>query len=74
MGLEFTNNFDLVAKQIMTEVSDKMHEGLAQQLAEAARERGMSNADAIRLDSDEPGSDIDVERVRARANEILAAD
>lgn len=76
MGVEFTNNFDQVAKQIMAEASDQMHEAMAQRVAERAREEGVSSADDIQLevssDSDEPELQIDAERVRARANEILA--
>ncbi len=30
MGIEFTSNFDRVAKQIMNEASDAMHEALAE--------------------------------------------
>ncbi len=75
MGIEFTNNFDQVAKQIADEASDTMHEALAERVAETAREHGMSNADAIELEiSEESEGHVDAERVRARANEILAAD
>lgn len=78
MGIEFTSNFDQIAKQIMAEASDRMHEAMAQGVAERAREEGMSTADNIQLeltsDSDDPELQIDADRVRARANEILAGD
>lgn len=73
MGVEFTNNFDQVAKQIMAEASETMHEAMAEKVAAAAREHGMSNADSIELDvSEDSEGHIDADRVRARANEILA--
>jgi len=75
MGIEFTNNFDQIAKHIIDEASDTMHEALAEQVAATARENGMSSADGIELEiSDDSEGHVDAERVRARANEILAGD
>lgn len=75
MGIEFTSNFDRVAKQIMNEASDAMHEALAERVAATAREHGMSNADGVELQvSDDSEGHVDAERVRARANQILAGD
>lgn len=78
MSIEFTSNFDQIAKQIITEASDQMHEAMAQGVAQRAREEGLTSADSIQLelasDSDDPNLQIDTDRVRARANEILGSD
>lgn len=56
---------------------DMMHEKMAEGLAEQMRELGRDTADGVAIetdvDSDDPKWQIDVERVRRRANEILAS-
>ncbi|QCR40988.1 hypothetical protein C1N74_11585 [Microbacterium sp. SGAir0570] len=55
-------------------VSDQVHEAAAQQIADVARSEGLQSADSvsIELEPTDDGVEIDVERVRRRANEILA--
>lgn len=78
MGFEISGNFDGFEKKIYEEMSNRMHEAMAEGLAEKAREHGLSSADSIELDisSDSESAElqIDAERVRARANEILKED
>lgn len=58
------------------DVADSMHEQYAQAVADAARENGLPTADDISIDVETDSSDskkrVDVERVRRRANQILA--
>lgn len=78
MGIEISGNWDDFEKNVYETMSDQMHEAMAEGLAEKAREHGLSSADSIELDvsSDSESAElqIDAERVRARANEILAGD
>lgn len=73
MSIKFTSNFGDIANQIVAEASEAMHEAMAEELAAKAREHGLSNAATIKLQVS-AGSEgyIDAERVRARANQILA--
>lgn len=76
-GMGFNiSGFDDLQKNIHTAMTDQVHEALAEQLAEKARELGLDSADTINLeietDSDSDGIQIDAGRVRARASEILA--
>lgn len=75
MRIEFMSNFDRIAAQIIDDASDTMHEALAEQVAATARENGMIIADGIELEiSDDSEGRVNAERVRARANQILAGD
>ena len=78
MSFEIHSNLHGLAKRLTEGVVDQMHEAMANGVAAKAREHGLSTADNIDLDltsdSDDPTLQIDVERVRARANEILASD
>lgn len=79
MGIEFTNNFGDVAKQIERDIRKSMldgaHEAAAEALADRARELGLSTTDEITLSVTEDSDlQIDAARAHARANEILAAD
>lgn len=64
--------FDDIQRQAV----DDAHEHFAQDLAATARANGMSTADQIEIEIEsvpaEAGWEIDAERVRRRANEILA--
>ncbi|WP_295105318.1 hypothetical protein [uncultured Microbacterium sp.] len=75
MGFNISG-FDDVQKNIHKAMSDQVHEALAEQLAEKARELGLDSADTINLeietDSDHDGIQIDAQRVRDRASQILA--
>lgn len=50
--------------------SGDVYEHFAQSVADAAREDGLTSADSVVIDA-QPG--IDIDRVRRRANEILAS-
>jgi hypothetical protein len=67
-----TNNFEGVEQYVV----DQMHEAMAQGLADKMRELNRDNANDVELDlqtdTDNPQYQIDGERVRKRANEILA--
>lgn len=65
---DFGKAFDNLANQI----GDEMHEAVAQQLADIARENGLTSADNIQLNVEGNDGTIDEARVRRRANEILA--
>ena len=69
-------NFDDAFDSFERDVIDAMHEELAQGLADEMREMGRTDADGVELstesDTDDPKYAIDAERVRRRANEILA--
>lgn len=77
MAIRIESNWDHddFAADIMRQALDDAHEHFAQDVAAAAREDGKTTADdvvvEIGADSD---VEIDVERVRARANEILKED
>jgi hypothetical protein len=74
--INISNNFDNAFNDIERDAVNQMHETLAQGLAENMRELGRTDADAVVLelesDTDDPRFQIDGERVRRRANEILA--
>lgn len=74
MGIDFSGLDDLEAS-LRGQMQDTVHESVAQALAERMRSLGRMNADDVEVDLKSDTSDpIDIERVRARANEILAAD
>lgn len=54
---------------------DAFYEDMAQEVAQGARDNGLSSADSIELEttSDDPTFVVDEARVKRRANEILAA-
>lgn len=62
---------------LWSDISDSMHEQYAQATADAARENGLATADSIEImvesDSTDSRTAIDIDRVRRRANEILAS-
>ena len=74
MGIDFGGLDDLEAS-LRGQVQDTVHESVAQALADRMRALGRKDANDVvvdlRSDTEDP---IDIERVRARANEILAAD
>ena len=76
MGSNITSNLSDAFDDFERQAVDGMHEELAQGLAAEARKAGLHSADAIELeiesDSDDPRFAIDGERVRHRANEVLA--
>lgn len=63
-----------IEKMIRDAIADQVHEALAEKVAERAREQGYSRADSVQIDeeSETGGVEIDPERVRARANEMLS--
>jgi len=76
MGIEITSSFDDAFIDFERQAVDLMHEQLARGLADQMREMGRDTADNVELelesDTDDPAFQIDGERVRRRANEILA--
>jgi hypothetical protein len=74
--INIASDFDDAFKKFEQNALDQMHEAMAQGLAEQMRELDRDNADAVDLklesDTDDPRFQIDGERVRRRANEILA--
>ncbi|MDI9889958.1 hypothetical protein [Microbacterium sp. IEGM 1404] len=60
-------------KKIMREISDAMHEQMAQAVADAVREEGLASADQVEIstETDDPSMPVDVARVRRRANQLL---
>lgn len=76
MGIEIHSNIGDLGDELERGAIAAVQEQMAQGLADQMRELGRSDANAVdlELDSDTPGFEIDSEWVRARANEILAAD
>lgn len=76
MGIEIHSNLGDLGDELERGAIAAVQEQMAQGLAEHMRELGRSDANAVdlELESDTPGFEIDAEWVRARANEILAAD
>lgn len=74
MGTDFSGLDDLEAS-LRGQVQDTVHESMAQAVADRMRSLGRKDANDVKVeltsDTDEP---IDIERVRARANELLAGD
>jgi hypothetical protein len=70
-------SIDDAFKGLWADISDSMHEQYAQATADAARENGLASADSIEItvesDSTDPRTAIDIDRVRRRANQILAS-
>ncbi|MGC0368195.1 hypothetical protein [Microbacterium sp. SLBN-111] len=60
-------------KKIMRGISDAMHEQMAQAVANAVREEGLTSADQVEIstETDDPSMPVDVARVRRRANQLL---
>lgn len=78
MGISFSNNFDPddIMKGIRADAAKAAEEGIAEQFADAARERWLDSVDELELDLTVEGDPkgqiaINEARVRARANEIL---
>jgi hypothetical protein len=76
MGIEIHSNIDDAFDDFERQAVDAMHEQMAQGLADQMRDMGRTTADNVELDiesdTDDPKYRIDPERVRRRANEILA--
>ncbi|WP_413320307.1 hypothetical protein AA0Z99_05745 [Agrococcus sp. 1P02AA] len=68
------DGFDGMFDDVMRQASDDAHEEMARGLADTARGHGLKDADSIELDlrSNSVDSLIDAERVRRRANDLLA--
>jgi len=73
-GGGFEGMFDEILRDAMARAEVKFAESLANQ----ARENGLSTADDIKIDAkvegDDSGIEIDVERVRMLANQMLESD
>ncbi|WP_344820253.1 hypothetical protein [Microbacterium soli] len=68
------SGFGDFAKDLKNMFMETTYEETAQAVAEQLREQGLDTADAVELDLSTDSDDVhlDVERVRARVNEILA--
>lgn len=67
------NTMDDAFDDFERQATDQLYEQLAQGLADQARDLGLTSANSIELESvsDESDFQVDPERVRRRANEIL---
>lgn len=78
MGTDFSSSLGDFVRDVKRQAVDMLHETAAQSVVETAREKGLTNADNIEIsvdsDSGDPSMRLDIERVRAMANEMLAAD
>lgn len=77
MGITISGDFDGLADKFMSMARDQAEEAAAEAVAEKARSAGLGSADTIKIDLTVDGDDdgklgLDAERIRARANEILA--
>ncbi|MCI4658930.1 hypothetical protein [Cryobacterium zhongshanensis] len=74
--INISSNLDDALDDFVKNAVEPMHESMAQGLAEEMRELKRASADGVVLDvatdSDDPRFQVDAERVRRRANEILA--
>ncbi|WP_345752538.1 hypothetical protein [Microbacterium rhizophilus] len=70
-------SIDDAFKGLWSDISDSMHEQYAQATADTARENGLTTVDNIQItfesDSTDPRTAVDIDRVKRRANEILAS-
>lgn len=74
----FSDDFEGIIDDIIKEAVSEMEERMATDLAQQCRDSGLSSADSVEIDIEHtPESGdirVDPERVRARANALLAAD
>jgi hypothetical protein len=72
MGVKWSGDgLEGMFDNVMQEASDQIHESLAEEVATKVRAAGLTTADDVELDIESDEIEIDYERVRARANEIL---
>lgn len=73
MGIELSGNWDDLTNAVTKQLRDAAEEGLADELVDAVRQRGLESADQIDLQIDADGRSIgiDAARVIRLANQKL---
>lgn len=66
-----TNPFDGLADIIQSRSSDIIHEDLAQQFAQDARNNNKTTIDDVTINQNAEGITLDPDRIRQRAQQIL---
>jgi hypothetical protein len=76
--VNFSDDFDRVIDGMIDDAVGQVEEEMAEELAQRCRDAGLTSADTAQIEIEHtPGSGdirVDPERVRARANAMLAAD